>query len=177
MELFISTLFLRTINKFQIPVPKWEKTKKREKNYELQNGAIRGLQIGVGIWDYKSGQEVLQIGAVLVISDRGKRLQIEAEITNRGKRDFRLGQRAIEASYKLVQNIITSFIEHQNRWKLSNWHLFILHLHYSRSYYTYIYISFHHIGKFSTFVFSKSFVHVMSCHLQRNFLPYITKKW
>ena len=67
--------------------------------------------------------------------------------------------------------VITSFIKHQNRWRLSN--LLILHLHYSRSYYIYIYIyiSFHHIGQFVTFDFAKSFVHVMPCHLQRNFLP------
>ena len=29
----------------------------------LQNGTIRGLQIGAGFRDYKSGQEGLQIGA------------------------------------------------------------------------------------------------------------------
>ena len=34
--------------------------------------------------------------------------------------------------------VITLFIKHQNRWRLSNWNLLILHLHYSRSYYIYI---------------------------------------
>ena len=29
---------------------------------EITNGVIRGLQIGVGFRDYKSGQERLQIG-------------------------------------------------------------------------------------------------------------------
>ena len=70
----------------QIPVPKWEKTKKWEKFSGLQNGAMRGLQIGAGFRDYKSGQEGLQIGAALGISNRGK------ETTNRGRRDFKSGQ-------------------------------------------------------------------------------------
>ena len=70
----------------QIPVPKWEKTKKWEKFSGLQNGAMRGLQIGAGFRDYKSGQEGLQIGTALGISNRGK------EITKRGKRDFKSGQ-------------------------------------------------------------------------------------
>ena len=70
----------------QIPVPKWEKTKKWKKFSGLQNGAMRGLQIGAGFRDYKSGQEGLQIGTALGISNRGK------EITNRGKRDFKSGQ-------------------------------------------------------------------------------------
>ena len=71
--------------------------------------------------------------------------------------------------------VITSFIKHQNRSRLSNWNLLIRHLNYSRSYYIYIYISFYHIGQFVTFGFAKSFVHAMSSHLQRNFLPYIQK--
>ena len=64
----------------------------------LQNGAIRGMQIGAreitnkGSFrdfksrqnDYKSGQR-FQIGA--------KRFQIDAEITNRAKRNFESGQR------------------------------------------------------------------------------------
>ena len=57
----------------QIPIQKWDKTKKRKKNYGLQNGT--------GFRDYKSGQEELQIGAALGISNRGKK------ITN-GGRDF-----------------------------------------------------------------------------------------
>ena len=52
----------------------------------LQNGAKRGLQIGAGFRDYKLGQEGLQIGAPLGISNRSKK------ITNRGK-DFKSGQR------------------------------------------------------------------------------------
>ena len=35
---------------------------------------MRGLQIGAGFWDYKSGQEVLQIGKTLGISHRGKEI-------------------------------------------------------------------------------------------------------
>ena len=47
---------------------------------------MRGLQIGAGFRDYKSGQEGLKIGAALEMSNRGK------EITNRGKRNFKSGQ-------------------------------------------------------------------------------------
>ena len=38
------------------------KTKKCEKFSGLQNGAMKGLQIGTGFRDYKLGQEGLQIG-------------------------------------------------------------------------------------------------------------------
>ena len=44
----------------QVPAPKQEKTKKWEKFSGLQNGGIRGLQIGPGFRDYKPGQEGLQ---------------------------------------------------------------------------------------------------------------------
>ena len=50
----------------------------------LQNRAIGRLQIGAGFWGYKFGQEGLQIGAALRISNRGKK------ITNQG-RDFKSG--------------------------------------------------------------------------------------
>ena len=69
----------------QIPVPKWEKTKKWEKFSGLQKETMRGLQIGAGFRDYRSEQEGLQIGAALGISSRGK------EITN-WDRDFKSGQ-------------------------------------------------------------------------------------
>ena len=79
-----------------------KKTKIGKKFPGWQNGAISGLQIRVGFRDYKSGQVELQIGAVLGISHRAKkitnrgmdfkswkeRFQIGAEITNREKRDF-----------------------------------------------------------------------------------------
>ena len=52
---------------------------------ELHNGAIRGLQIGAGFRDCKSGQEGLQIGAALGISNRGK------EVSNQG-RDYKSRQ-------------------------------------------------------------------------------------
>ena len=81
---------------------KKEKKKIGKKFPGWQNGAISGLQIRVGFRDYKSGQEELQIGAVLGISHRAKkitnrgrdfkswkeRFQIGTEITNREKRDF-----------------------------------------------------------------------------------------
>ena len=69
----------------QISVPKWERRKNGKTFSGLQNGTTRGLQIGVGFRDYKSGQDGLQIGATLGISNRGKKT------TNCG-RDFKSGQ-------------------------------------------------------------------------------------
>ena len=38
----------------QTPLPKWEKTEKKGNIFlGLQNGAIRGLQVGAGLRDYK----------------------------------------------------------------------------------------------------------------------------
>ena len=51
-----------------------------------QNGTMRGLQIRTGSKDCKSGQEGLQIEEGLGISNGSKK------VTNRGKRDFKLGQ-------------------------------------------------------------------------------------
>ena len=68
----------------QISVPKWEKRKNRKKFSGLQNGVIRGLQIGAGFRDYKSGQERLETGPALEISNRGK------EISN-WDGDYKLG--------------------------------------------------------------------------------------
>ena len=83
----------------QIPVPKWGKIK-WEKFFWKQNGVIRGLQIGVGFRDYKSGQEKLQIGTALRISNRGrdfKSSQRDFKSRQRlqiwGKGDFYSGQR------------------------------------------------------------------------------------
>ena len=63
-----------------------KKNEKVKKISGLQNGASRGLQIGASFRDYKSGQEGLQIGATLGISNWSKK------ITGRG-RDFKSGQR------------------------------------------------------------------------------------
>ena len=74
----------------QIPVPKWEKTKKWENISGLKNGAIRGLQIGAGFRDYKSEQE--QIEAALKISNWSKKITNRGkEISNRG-RYYKSGQ-------------------------------------------------------------------------------------
>ena len=54
----------------QIPLPKFEKRQSWKKFSGLQNGEIRGLKIGAGFRDYKSGQGRLQIGAALGISNR-----------------------------------------------------------------------------------------------------------
>ena len=69
----------------QISVPKWERRKSGKTFSGLQNGTTRGLQIGVGFRDYKSGQDGLQIRATLGISNRDKKT------TNCG-RDFKSGQ-------------------------------------------------------------------------------------
>ena len=105
----------------QIPVSKWEKTKKWEKKFGLHNGAIRGLHIGVGFRDYRSRQEGVQIGAALEISSRGKK------ITNRdfksGQGDFKSGQRLQIGArgisnrgrdYKLVQNILKRIFQNMS---------------------------------------------------------------
>ena len=72
-----------------------KKTKKREKFSRLHNGTVRGLQIGAGFRDCKSGKEGLQMRAALGISNRGK------EITSRGKEISNRGR-----DYKPVQNIL-----------------------------------------------------------------------
>ena len=94
----------------QIPVPKWEKTKKWENFPGLQNGAMRGLQIGTGFREYKSGQEGLQIRAALRISNWGK------EITNRGKeisnrgRDYKWGQEGFQIGAGITNRCRATFI-------------------------------------------------------------------
>ena len=61
--------------------------------YRLHNGAIRGLQIGVRFRDYKSGQEGLQIGATIEISNRGKKITNWGWDFKSGQSDFKSGQR------------------------------------------------------------------------------------
>ena len=58
----------------------------------LQNGVIRGLQIGAALREYKSGQEGLQIGAILVISNEGKKNYKSGRIYFKSERDYRWGQ-------------------------------------------------------------------------------------
>ena len=60
---------------------------------ELQNGAIRELQIGADFRDYKSEQEVLQIGAALAISNQGKKIANWGRDFKSGQSDFKLEQR------------------------------------------------------------------------------------
>ena len=89
----------------QIPIPKWEKTKKWENIFGVtkrsNNGITNwrrfyGLQIGAsGITnrsnfrDFKSGQKDCKSRQGFQIAV--KRFQIGAIITNRDKRDFKLG--------------------------------------------------------------------------------------
>ena len=61
---------------------------------DYKTGQDEGLQIGAEFRDYKSGQEGLQIGAALGITNWGKM------ITNRG-RDYKSGQ----MDYKLGQGL------------------------------------------------------------------------
>ena len=70
---------------FKLQYQNERKRKSGKKCSGLQNAAIKGLQIGAGFGDYKLGQEGLQIGASLGISNRGKK------ITSRG-RDYKSGQ-------------------------------------------------------------------------------------
>ena len=72
---------------------KMGKTKKWEKNFWVTYRTTRGLQIRAGFRDYKSVQEILKIGGSFRNFKSGaKRLQIEAEITNRCKKDFKSGR-------------------------------------------------------------------------------------
>ena len=73
-----------------------KKRKSWKKCSGLQNGAIKGIQIGACFRDYKPGQEELEVGVVLGISNRGKK------ITNRGKeisvrdRDYKSRQKGFQ---------------------------------------------------------------------------------
>ena len=74
---------------------------------------MRALQMGAGFRDYRSGQEVLQIGAALGISNWGKKITNRGkEISNRG-RDYKSGQEGFQIGtgianrgrdYKLVES-------------------------------------------------------------------------
>ena len=59
----------------------------------LQNGAIKGLQIGAGFRDYKLGQKGSQIGVALGNSNRGKKITNWGRDFKSGQRDFKPGQR------------------------------------------------------------------------------------
>ena len=75
-----------------------EKKRKSVKKFSvLQNGAIRGLQIGAGVRDYKLRQKELQIGTALGISNWVKKItNWDKEILNRG-RDYKSGQEGFQA--------------------------------------------------------------------------------
>ena len=78
---------------FQVSVPRWGKNEKVKKSTGLQNRAIRELKIGAGFRDYKSGQERLQIGAALGISNRDKKITNWGRGFKSEQRDFKSGQR------------------------------------------------------------------------------------
>ena len=64
-----------------------------KKSAGLQNRAIRELKIGAGFRDCKSGQERLQIGAALGISNRDKKITNWGRGFKSEQRDFKSGQR------------------------------------------------------------------------------------
>ena len=60
--------------------------KKKEKNFWVTKRGNKGLQIGAGFKNYRSGQQRLQIGAALRILNWGKKITNRGkEISNRGK--------------------------------------------------------------------------------------------
>ena len=77
----------------QIPVQKWEKLKSGKKFSGLQKGAISVLLIEEDFRDYQSGQDGLQIGEALRISNWGQKITIRGRDLKLGQRDFKLGQR------------------------------------------------------------------------------------
>ena len=114
----------------QIPVSKWEKTKKWEKIFGLHNGAIRGLHIGAGFRDYRSRQEGVQIGTALEISNRGKKIPNRGWDFKSGQGDFKSGQRLQIGArgisnrgrdYKLVQNILKRIFQNMSERLQFSW--------------------------------------------------------
>ena len=89
----------------------------------LQNGAIRRLQIGTDFRDYKSGQEGLQIGAALGISNRGRAYKLvqnsmeyllnifplKAFQLITLNKFYRTGRKAIAFSLQIIDNLPLSF--------------------------------------------------------------------
>ena len=68
----------------QIPIPKWEKSGKRKTFSGLQNGTIRGLQIGAGFLGLQVGARRITNRGTFKYFKSGQRLQIEGRgISNR----------------------------------------------------------------------------------------------
>ena len=80
---------LRVIH-VQIPVPKWEKTKKWEKNFWITKRCNKGITNKESFRDFKMGQKDYKSGQGFEIGQRdfksGQRLKIG------GKKDFKSGQ-------------------------------------------------------------------------------------
>ena len=81
---------------FKFQYQNGKKRKSGKKFSGLQNGAIRGLQIGAVFRDFKSGQEGLQKGAALGISNRGKKIANWDRDFKSGQRDFKSGQKGFQ---------------------------------------------------------------------------------
>ena len=75
---------------------------------DYQNGVVRGLQIGAGFRDYKSGQKGLQIDGVEGISNRGRDFKS-------GQRDFKSGQ-ILQIGAREITNWGRDYKLVQNRW-------------------------------------------------------------
>ena len=67
----------------------------------LQNRVVRGLQIGAGFSDYRSGQEGLQIRAASGILSRGKKITNRGRGFKSGQRDFKSEQRDFKSGQRL----------------------------------------------------------------------------
>ena len=67
----------------------------------LQNRVVRGLQIGAGFGDYRSGQEGLQIRAASGILSRGKKITNQGRGFKSGQRDFKSEQRDFKSGQRL----------------------------------------------------------------------------
>ena len=68
-----------------------KKRKSWKKCSGLQNGAIKGIQIGACFRDYKPGQEGLEIGVVLGISNRGKEISVRDRDYKSRQKGFQKG--------------------------------------------------------------------------------------
>ena len=73
---------------------KMGKSEKVKKNSGLQNGTIRGVQIGASFRDCKSGEEGFQTEAALGISNRGKKITNWDRDFKSEQRDLKSGQRS-----------------------------------------------------------------------------------
>ena len=68
----------------------------------IQNGVIRGLQIGAGLREYKSGQEGLQIGAILGVSYEGKKNYKSGRLYFKSGKRLQIGPRGVSIGARIA---------------------------------------------------------------------------